>query len=90
LAIGKGDPRAFWYNFGHRKGKGDLRVFCVIIILAIGKGDPIVKNRLNYYSAFGHCPLWVTTMDGVSMFWENNKRTKIDYSFTPNKVPKVN
>jgi hypothetical protein len=21
-----------------------------------------VKNRLNYYSAFGHCPLWVTTI----------------------------
>jgi hypothetical protein len=41
LAIGKGDPRAFWYNFGHRKGRSTS---VLVIILAIGKGDPIVKN----------------------------------------------
>lgn len=31
----------FWYNFGHRKGRS---MSVLVIILAIGKGDPIVKN----------------------------------------------
>jgi hypothetical protein len=29
------------YNFGHRKG---ISTSVLVIILAIGKGDPIVKN----------------------------------------------
>jgi hypothetical protein len=41
LAIRKEDPRAFWYYFGHRKGRS---MSVLAIILAIGKGDPIVKN----------------------------------------------
>jgi hypothetical protein len=58
LAIGKGDPRAFRYNFGHRKGRS---MSVLVIILAIGKGDPIVKNptsciTLNVDKFTWRCP----------------------------------
>jgi len=57
LALGKGDPRAFWYNFGHRKGRS---MSVLVIILAIGKGDAIVKNptscrTLNVDNLLGGC-----------------------------------